>query len=54
MYTKTYKGKYTPSMYLLSFFIGNIQIYLDFYVCVRAYEKRVAGKQSLQLVHFTS
>ena len=34
MYTKTYE-KYTPSIYLLSSFIGDIQINLDFYVYVR-------------------
>ena len=38
---------YTPFIYLLSFSIGNIQINLDFYVRVRAYEKRVNGKQPL-------
>ena len=40
MYTKTY-GNYTPSIYLLSFFIDYIEMNLDFCVRVRVYEKCV-------------
>ena len=38
---------YIPSIYLLcvSRFMGNIQMNLDVYVRVRAYEKRVTAKQ---------
>ena len=45
--------KYIPSIYLLSFFIGNIQIHLDFFVHVCAYEKRVTGKQPLLTLSVT-
>ena len=54
MYTKTYGNTYTPFIYLLSFFIGNIQVNLDFYVRVRAYEKRVTGKQPLGIKECTN
>ena len=41
------RKKSTRFIYLLSFFIGNIQVNIDFYVRVRAYEKRVTGKHPL-------
>ena len=44
MHAKMYEKIY--SFHLFTWFlIGNIQINLDFYVRVRAYEKRVSGKQ---------
>ena len=47
MYTMKRMEKYTPSSYLFGFFIGSIQKNLEFYVRVRAFEKRVNGKQPL-------
>ena len=40
-------GKLRFSIYSLSFFKDNINKDLDFHVRVRAYEKRVSGKQPL-------
>ena len=43
--------KYFCSIYLLSFLLGIIEINLQFYVRVRAYEERLTGKQSLHVFH---
>ena len=48
MYTKTYGKIYSFHVFTYSFFIGNIQMnLLDFYVRVRAFEKRVTWKTAL-------